>query len=239
MYYRVEDKYIVYEDQIAYIRERLRNVMQMDRHSKDGSYLIRSIYFDDMQDSALYENESGVDERSKYRIRNYNCGQTLIKLEEKSKKKGYTHKRGVPISKDIVTGIIEHPLAVQAPIAASYLRGEKRVLSKKLYAAMNVKLMHPVVIVEYEREAFVEKSGNVRITLDRNIGASTEIGRFFEKDIYAVPTMEKGAHVLEVKYDELLPDYIRNLIDIGSLQKCAFSKYYYARQINEGNGVYL
>ncbi len=239
MYYRVEDKYIVYEDQIAYIRHRLKDVMQQDSHSRGGSYLIRSVYFDDLEDSALQENEAGVDERIKYRIRNYNAGQSVIKLEEKSKKKGYTHKRAVSISRDAVQGIINNPLAAQAPIAASYLSGETRFLSKKLYVAMNTRLLHPVVIVEYEREAFVEKSGNVRITLDRNIGASTEVGRFFEKDIYAVPTMERGAHVLEVKYDELLPDYIRKLIDIGSLQRCAFSKYYYARQINEGNGVYL
>ena len=51
--------------------------------------------------------------------------------------------------------------------------------------------------------------------------------------------MEAGAHVLEVKYDELLPDYIRKIIDFGSLQRCVFSKYYYARQISEGNGDIL
>ena len=44
--------------------------------------------------------------------------------------------------------------------------------------------------------------------------------------------MEAGAHILEIKYDELLPDYIRKILDIGSLQRTAFSKYYFARQIN-------
>ena len=96
---------------------------------------------------------------------------------------------------------------------------------------MNSRLLHPVNIVEYEREAFVEKNGNVRITFDRNIGASRDVKRFFEKDIYAVPVLQPGAHILEVKYDELLPDYIRKIIDFGSLQKSSFSKYYYARQI--------
>ena len=98
MYYRVEDKYIVYEDQIAYFRERLKDLMVRDEHSRNGSYLIRSIYFDDKQDSALYEIESGIDDRTKIRIRNYNCDDSFIRLEEKSKKSGFTHKKSVMIS---------------------------------------------------------------------------------------------------------------------------------------------
>ena len=80
---------------------------------------------------------------------------------------------------------------------------------------------------------------NKRITFDKNIGVSRDVGRFFDRDIHAIPTMETGAHILEVKYDELLPDYIRKIVDFGSLHKTAFSKYYYARQIKEGNGDIL
>ena len=239
MYYRVEDKYIVYEDQIAYLKERLKDIMERDSHSRDGSYLIRSIYFDDMRDSALHEIESGIDDRSKIRIRSYNADDSFIRLEEKSKKSGFTHKESVVISKETVKGLIEKPSLAQAHQSSGYLLNEDGFLFRKVYASMNTRLLHPVNIVEYEREAFVEKNGNVRITFDRNIGASTDVGSFFDKNIRAVPAMEAGAHVLEVKYDELLPDYIRKIIDFGSLQRCAFSKYYYARQINERNGDIL
>ena len=239
MYYRVEDKYIVYEDQIAYLRSRLSEIMERDVHTRDKSYLVRSVYFDDLRDNAVFENESGVDDRTKFRIRSYNADDSYIMLEEKRKKNGYTHKKSARISKEAVTGLINNPSVTQAPRASEYLKGEDGFLFRRLYANMLTSLMHPVTIVEYEREAFVDRNGNVRITFDRNIGASDLVGRFFEKDIYAVPTMEKGAHVLEVKYDEFLPDYIRKMVDFGSLQKCAFSKYYYARTIKEGNGDYL
>ena len=232
MYYRVEDKYIVYEDQIAYLRERLKDIMERDSHSRGGSYLIRSIYFDDMKNSALYEIESGIDDRSKIRIRSYNTDDSFIRLEEKRKK-------SVMISKETVRSLIERPSLAQAHQASRNLLNEDGFLFRKVFASMNSRLLHPVNIVEYEREAFVEKNGNVRITFDKNIGASTDVSRFFDKSIEAVPTMDAGAHVLEVKYDELLPDYIRKIIDFGSLQRCAFSKYYYARQINEGNGDIL
>ncbi len=231
MYYRVEDKYIVYEDQIAYLRERLKDLMVRDAHSRGGSYLIRSIYFDDMRDSAVYEIESGIDSRSKVRIRSYNADDSFIRLEEKSKKSGFTHKDSARISKETVRGLIERPSIAEAHLSSRYLLNEDGFLFRKVFASMNSRLLHPVNIVEYEREAFVEKNGNVRITFDRNIGASRDVKRFFEKDIYAVPVLQPGAHILEVKYDELLPDYIRKIIDFGSLQKSSFSKYYYARQI--------
>lgn len=239
MFYRVEDKYIVYEDQIAYLRERLKEFMQLDSHSQKGSYLIRSIYFDDMDDSSFEENESGVDDKVKIRIRNYNADDSFIRLEEKSKKGSYTHKETARISKKTVTELISKASLTQAPVSSRYLLKEEGFLFQKLFAMMNTRLLHPVTIVEYEREAFVEKSGNVRITFDRNAGASDHVERFFEKDIYAVPLMEKGAHLLEVKYDEFLPDYIKKIIDIGSLQRSAFSKYYYARKINDKNGVFI
>ena len=239
MFYRVEDKYIVYEDQIAYLRQRLKEFMQRDSHSKKGGYLIRSIYFDDMFDSSMEENETGVDNKVKIRIRNYNVDDSFIRLEEKSKKAGYTHKETAVISKSTVLDLISGASKAAAPVSSGCLLREEGFLFQKLFVLMNTRMLHPVTIVEYEREAFVEKSGNVRITFDRNVGASDQVDRFFEKDIFAVPLMEQGAHLLEVKYDELLPDHVKRIIDMGSLQRSAFSKYYYARNINERNGVFL
>ncbi len=236
---RVEDKYIVYADQIAYLKTRLKDIMEIDSHSRNGSYLIRSVYFDDMYDTALSENLAGVDERIKVRIRSYNNDGSFIRLEEKSKHNGYTRKNAVRVSGDVVRGLLSKPSMQEAPVASLFLKGEKKILCKRLYANMNLRLMHPVTIVEYERYAFTEKAGNVRITFDENIGASSEVGRFFEKDIHAIPTMETGAHVMEVKYDELLPDYIKQIIDTGSLQRCAFSKYTYARMIKDEIGEIL
>ena len=75
----------------------------------------------------------------------------------------------------------------------------------------------------------VEKNGNVRITFDRNISGCDKVTNFFEEKIQLVLLLPAGWHVLEVKYDEFLPDYIKDVLEIGILQRTAFSKYYYAR----------
>ncbi|MCR4902818.1 MAG: polyphosphate polymerase domain-containing protein [Butyrivibrio sp.] len=240
MYYRVEDKYIIYEDQIAYLKSCLEKVMQKDKNGSDEGYLIRSVYFDDMNNSALMENEGGFDLRSKFRIRSYDRDDSFIRLEEKSKRNGYTHKEMARIQKETVKELIKDSTSVyNAPRCAAVLLKEDSFLTKKLYCNMNSVLLHPVSIVEYERLAYTERGGNVRITFDMNIGASSNVERFFEGDIWSVPVLEKGAHVLEVKYDEFLPDYIRKIIDTGSLQKTAFSKYTLSRNIKNQIGEYL
>ena len=90
--------------------------------------------------------------------------------------------------------------------------------------------MEPKVIIAYERTAFVHPSGNVRITFDRNIMASRNREEFLEDRVSGmVPVLPAGMHVLEVKYDEFLPDTIAQQLEIGKLRKTAFSKYYLGR----------
>ncbi len=230
MYYRVEDKYLIYEDEIAYLKSRLAQLMKRDPHCPEGGYLIRSVYFDDRWDSAYLENEAGVDNRVKIRIRSYNNDSSFLKLEEKSKKSGYTHKEDAAIRRETVEKLISRGSdSASAALLSSDLLREEGFLSKKLYYRMNSEMLYPVVIVEYEREAFVDPAGNVRITFDKNVGGSPLVERFFDDNINAVPALDRGCHILEVKYDELLPDYIKTLLDEGFLRRTAFSKYFYAR----------
>ena len=88
------------------------------------------------------------------------------------------------------------------------------------------------VIVDYERTVYVCPIGNVRVTFDRNISSSTDFKHFGEKNIAKRPIMPCGHHILEVKYDELLPDYIYKSLEIEALQRTTFSKYYLCRKYN-------
>ena len=95
---------------------------------------------------------------------------------------------------------------------------------------MRCNRMEPKVIIAYERTAFVHPSGNVRITFDRNIMASRCVEEFLEDRVSGMtPVLPAGMHVLEVKYDEFLPDTIAQQLEIGKLRKTAFSKYYLGR----------
>lgn len=221
MEYRHELKFLVPDKQMALIEFRLKSLMKQDAHQKDGKYNIRSLYFDDLYDSCMLENENGVDARSKYRIRIYDKSSRVIKLEKKIKYRGMTRKVSATIDKMDCCQYMNGK--------SSKVNEMKTELEKELYVQMKTKGLHPVIIVEYERSAFVEKSGNVRITFDRNISGCDKVINFFEENIPLVPLLPAGWHVLEVKYDEFFPDYIKDVLEIGTLQRTAFSKYYYAR----------
>lgn len=220
MDYRHELKFLVSDVEMTILKYRLMPLMNVDRHQTEGAYNIRSLYFDDFYDTCMHENEDGIDNRKKYRIRIYNGSDHVIKLEKKMKVRGMTRKISTSIDKEkclsYMKGKINRPNA------------ESTDLERELYAEMKMNGMHPVSIVEYERTAFVDLRGNTRITFDRNISGSEKIDSFFDKPVLT-PLLPKGRHILEVKYDELIPEYLLQALDIGSLQRTAFSKYYFAR----------
>ena len=101
---------------------------------------------------------------------------------------------------------------------------------QKLCLLMRTRLMRPKVIVEYVRVPYIYSNGNVRITLDTNISSSNRTDLFLEEQIPLRPVLEAGQHVLEVKYDEYLPDFIYHTAHMANLRQTAFSKYYLCRR---------
>ena len=195
--------------------------MDQDIHQDGDCYEIRSLYFDDAWDRCMEENEAGVDQREKYRIRIYDPASEVIHLEIKEKNRGLTRKRTCDLSREECLQIMEDELP---------LKLDGRAPLNTLKVQMRCNRMVPKVIVAYERTAFVHASGNVRITFDRNITASRHTGDFLESQVSGMtPVLPAGMHVLEVKYDEFLPDVIAQQLEIGKLRKTAFSKYYLGR----------
>ena len=66
----------------------------------------------------------------------------------------------------------------------------------------------------------------MRITFDTNISSSKDFEHFFCRDISKRPIMMTDMLVLEVKYDEYLPNYIEDLLSVETEQRTSFSKYY-------------
>ena len=88
MQYRVEKKYICTEQELQILQTRLSALMNYDKNQVTDRYLIRSMYFDTYDNRFFHENEAGIDDRKKYRIRTYNCEAGNIRLEIKSKLHG-------------------------------------------------------------------------------------------------------------------------------------------------------
>lgn len=223
MDFRHELKFLVSDMELEILRYRLRPIMHQDKHQQGNKYTVRSLYFDDLDDSCMRENEDGVDNRYKFRIRLYNGETSLIKLEKKSKLRGMTRKLGVTISTQDCLKYMNGEVVG--------LRENSSELEKELYAQMKTRGMRPASIVEYERTAFVEPMGNVRVTFDRNLGGSSRINQFLDETVALTPLLPQKQHILEVKYDELLPQYIAEMFSNGTLQRCSYSKYYFSRNI--------
>ncbi len=226
MEYRHELKYAVTEIQMALLESRIRHLISLDSHvGEGGSYRIRSLYFDDMYQSCYIENEIGTDPREKFRIRIYNGDPGRISLELKRKEHGMTQKIACPLTREQCLELMAgRPLPVD---------GRYPPVLQKLNLLMRTRRMGPAVIVEYDRVPYVDRLGNVRITLDRNIASSREIRAFLEPEISRRPVMPAGQHILEVKYDEFLPDYIYRNLQIPGLRQTAFSKYYLCRRFSQ------
>lgn len=221
--FRHELKYEITQAQLQLLKNRINHLIPPDRHAgPTGAYTIRSLYFDDQYDRCLRENEDGTDPREKFRIRIYNHSSQRITLECKRKERGKTHKTSCPLTmeqtKQLMQGKPLGDIASQPP------------LLQKLTVQMLTRRLRPVVIVEYERIPYVYKNGNVRITLDTNISSSSAVECFLDEVIPKRPVLPLGQQLLEVKYDEYLPDFIYRNLQLHSLRQTAFSKYYICRK---------
>lgn len=198
------------------LRQRLRVVMRPDGYAVQGKYRIRSLYFDTPTDQALLEKKDGVNHREKFRIRYYNGDTTLIRLEKKSKWNSLCGKVSVPMTaqqgKAIVDGSIDWMMDSGEP------------LLQELYHKMQWQGLRPKTIVDYTREPFVFAPGNVRVTLDYDIRTGLSCTDFLNPGCITIPAADAPA-ILEVKWDDFLPDIIRDAVQLPGRRAAAFSKY--------------
>lgn len=215
--FRNEWKYLISEPEAYFMRERLLSVMQHDPHATDGKYMLRSLYFDDVWDSSYNEKMMGIEERSKWRIRCYNCSDSSIKLERKMKRGNYIHKDSATITREETYDIIDGKI--------DFLLYHRHPLCREFFFDCRTKLVKPKVIVDYDREPFIYNEGDVRITFDSNVRAAVGSFDIFDASLPTLETLEPGKLVLEVKFTEFLPAHIHKLLPLNGHEFTAVSKY--------------
>ena len=205
----------------------MSKVLELDPHTPpEGKYYIHSLYFDDYTNTSIYTTNSGLSKRFKWRIRYYGNDVNYLVLEKKEKLEGRCHKKSCKLSID------EYNQIVNGDISEFVYDTEKELL-KELAVDMMLFNYKPMVIVDYERIAYVDEITNVRITFDMKISASYELDKFIDGDYQNYYILPSGENVLEVKFDEILPSYIREIVESYSYTQGSFSKYYYGRKITE------
>lgn len=227
--YRHELKYQCSIVQLQIIKSRLDRMISIDKNAPNGHYLVRSMYFDNYANRCYYENEIGASPREKFRIRIYNASDEKISLECKRKERGKIYKTSCCISKEQFYALTNNRKIEDI--------SNKNSLLQKFYYLMKTELFRPVIIVEYDRIPYVYKDGNVRITIDKNIRSTIDFEHFFESNLSTRDIMLSGQHLLEVKFDEFLPDFIKETLELSDLRRTTFSKYYLCRKFSTGGRV--
>ncbi len=214
---RYELKYVITPVQYTLLKSRLRPFLQPDRHAgADGNYFIRSIYFDSESYDALREKAAGVLHRRKYRIRFYNEDAQNCRLECKVKAAARIEKRTVPI-----TGQQAHQLLAAGKSLEAY---QPEGLLGELQQLIRSSGFRPVVVVDYLREAYAYPVSDLRITFDKEVAAGS-VRDCMTKGRCLSGVLPEGQMILEVKYNQYIPEHIARIVSgIRPVQR-AVSKY--------------
>lgn len=221
---RKEIKYIVPLVKALAVRGQLDRLLQRDEHCADGPYLVRSLYFDSVNQIDFAEKLAGVSERKKVRLRIYGGDASLCKLEIKQK----TDDRQQKLS-----------LIVSASDAAELSRGNVKALRKYFensrtslaaYGIMAQGLYRPVVQIAYDRLAYKYPMYDTRVTLDMNVRSSESNMDIFSQDVQYTPILRENV-VLEVKYSGKPMGFLSALLSQFHLTQGAYSKYCAGRPV--------
>lgn len=220
---RHELKFYINISEYELLRKKLQIVLKKDENMvNEEGYHIRSLYFDNVYDSDLFEKNYGIYKRKKFRVRIYNQSDQIIKLEKKNRYGEMINKESISISRDEYERLLMWDY--------DFLLDKKASAAKDFYLFMRTQHMSPKIIVDYVREAYMENIEDVRITFDKYLSAAINSIDIFEKDIVTIEALNEPLMIMEVKFNSYLPDYIRDILQLDSHQRSAISKYVICRE---------
>lgn len=224
---RHELKYYLNDVQMDGLAHQLSFLMDRDQNVKSSSgYHVRSLYFDSFDDECLYQKQSGVLHRKKIRLRSYgNEANGKAKFEIK-------RKNGQLVRKDSFSLDVETAKKICAGDYALLLEYDNPILNE-IYTTFMSRAYRPKVIVEYQRLALTLPISNIRITFDRNLRTNINHLDLFSPVEDSMPVVLEGKQILEVKFDQFLPGYLKQVLSGINAERMAISKYTLARRFHK------
>lgn len=225
---RHELKYFISEMQYTILSNILDHVLTRDPNGDDrNEYHVRSLYFDGIFNDALYDKLNGDPVREKYRIRIYNMQDNKISLECKTKVGTLISKRSVLIPRDLCEQLMSGD--------PTGLERTRSGLLRDMFREMTLNLLKPVVVVDYVREAYLHPAEEVRITFDKQLRTGLNNYNIFDPHLPTIPPLDDPVMILEVKYNQMMPPFIRDLLTTycRNPQISAISKYVICRRFEE------
>lgn len=220
---RTERKYLADETEVEILAARLRGALRPDPHGEGGSYHVRSLYFDDLLDTALFEKLSGVRDRHKWRLRIYDRSDARIRLERKARRDRLVRKEAALVDR----ATAERMIAGDAPV------DHAAPLVRAFAAEQRARRLRPVIVVDYRRSAWLHRAGDVRVTLDRRLASGGAGLDLFDPRLPTIPLLDLGdgrRTIVEVKSTGLLPLHVAALLPRSLQGPAALSKYVLCRR---------
>lgn len=225
--WRHELKFLLPTGFIPGLRDAFAPYVALDaycRERDDRKYTVRSIYYDSLDLDFFFEKIDGFEVRKKLRIRTYDApgDHDIAFIEIKRKHGRYGFKDRLKLPLDHIPGVLDLDNQNWQSMVPSY--GSQRVLRRmrELSTKMN---LQPTLLVTYDREAMVGlENTRHRVTFDCNLRSLKNplLGDIFTEKMTPVIT---DLFVLELKFDEWMPDWMGQIIKDFDLTVGSYSKY--------------
>ncbi len=211
---RYELKYLMDRGQTAFLVRQLKGHMEPDRY---GKTTIASLYYDTPDRRLIRTSMDRPDFKEKMRLRSYGPAteQSPVFLELKRKASGIVYKRRVQST---------------IPEVRAFFGGENelfadRQISRELnWFRDSYEPLEPACLILYDRVAYFEPDGDLRLTIDFNPRYRMADLRL-TGDMEGNPLLANGDAILEVKVQAAMPLWLSAILDEGQICQSSFSKY--------------
>ena len=208
---RVEMKYILNAEQLDYLQEALKGHMEVDQY---GLTSIASLYFDTPNHRLVRNSIEKPLFKEKIRLRSYGLAKenSKVYLELKRKTEKIVYKRRITTTQLEVEDFLN-----------DYLDYEGQIGKELNFFRDQYKELVPSFLIIYDRLAYYEPNGNLRLTIDQN-------PRYRVKDLNLSTSLEgnsllpKGRAILEIKVQEAMPLWLVRILNEGKIYQSSFSK---------------
>lgn len=210
---RYEIKYLLTKEQTKYLVEGLKGHMVLDQYGRTS---ICSLYYDTPNHRLIRESLDKPEFKEKCRLRSYGLAKPgkPVFLELKRKAYGIVYKRRIQTSIDEVNKFFNK----------SDVFSDSQIEKEITYFRDYYESLKPSCLIIYDREAYYEPDGDLRLTIDYNpryrlddlnLSTSTD----------GKSLLEEGSTILEIKVQEAIPIWLSTLLSNGKIYKNSFSKY--------------
>ena len=227
---RYEIKYILNKEQTEYLVNGLKGHMEMDQYGKTS---ICSLYYDTPNHRLVRESLDKPEFKEKCRLRSYGLAKPgkPVFLELKRKAYGIVYKRRIETSIDEVNKFFDEKKNIfdgtQIEKEITYFRN--------FYGTLI-----PSCLIIYDRVAYYEPDGDLRLTIDYNPRYRFDNLNLTDS-MEGTSLLEEGGAILEIKIQDSIPLWLSDILTKGKIYKNSFSKYgeAYKRKLREREWFYV